>query len=267
MSHLITLMYHSIYSNDDEWNQIKPEDQPYALHIDTFNLHMDYLKSNAFNIVDPNACHSLQNLPEDLPGKSVLITFDDGHIGFYKYAFPSLIQRHLSAIFFITSDLINQPKPTEYCSWSQLKEMADAGMSIQSHGKSHDFFADMNHQTSTLEFKTSLKEIEEKTGCKVSAISFPGGRYSQKNIQCGQLIGYSYFFTSDFGFNKTSDLINGGVFFRHAIRVNTDLPRFINLLNINGTEYYKSKTIFLVKKMLKLVIGNKNYHRLYKFIS
>jgi len=256
-------MYHSIYSNDDEWQQIKPEDQPYALHIDTFNLHMDYLINSAFNIVDPNDYLASQNLPES----SVLITFDDGHIGFYKYAFPSLAQRQLSAIFFITSDLINQPKPTEYCSWSQLKEMADARMSIQSHGKSHDFFADMDHQTSTLEFKSSMEEIEEKTGCKVLAISFPGGRYNQKNIQCGQLMGYSHFFTSDFGFNKTDDLVNGGIFYRHAIRVNTDLPRFISLLNISGSEYYRSKTIFLIKKMLKLIIGNKNYHRLYKLIS
>lgn len=263
MSQLITLMYHSIYSCDEEWQQIKPEDQPYALHIDTFNLHLDYLINNDINIIDPE---QLKTLPRN-EKKSILITFDDGHIGFFKHAFPALLQRKLSAIFFITPDLIDQPKPSEYCTWNQLKEMTDAGMSIQSHGQSHGFFADMSNEKSNDELLTSKSNIEKNTHNKVWAISFPGGRYQQKNIKQGLQLGYSHFFTSDFGINSTASLIKGGTYFRHAIRVNTDLNRFKKLVNISGIDFYKSKIIYLIKKGLKLIIGNNNYHRLYKLIK
>lgn len=263
MSQLITLMYHSIYSTDEEWQQIKPEDQPYALHIDTFKLHLDYLMSGDFNIIHPEQFKSLASNEK----KSILITFDDGHIGFFKYAFPALLQRKLSAIFFITPDLINQPKPSEYCSWSQLKEMSDAGMSIQSHGQSHDFFADMSNEKSNNEFLESKSNIEKNTHNNVWGISFPGGRYQQKNIKQGRQLGYSHFFTSDFGIDSTVSLIKGGIYFRHAIRVNTDLNRFKKIVNISAIDFYKSKIIYLIKKGLKLIIGNNNYHRLYKRIK
>jgi len=263
MSHLITLMYHSIYSSNEEWEQIKPEDQPYALHIDTFNLHLDYLVSRDFNIIHPEQLKSL----DDNEKKSILITFDDGHIGFFKHAFPALLQHKLSAIFFITPDLIDRPKPSEYCSWNQLKEMAEAGMSIQSHGQSHDFFADMSNEKSNNELLSSKSNIEKHTLNNVWAISFPGGRYQQKNIKQGQQLGYSHFFTSDFGIDSTENLIKGGIYFRHAIRVNTDLNHFKKLINISDIDFYKRKMFYLVKKGLKLIIGNNNYHRLYKLIK
>src|SRR2546425_1196796 len=64
----------------------------------------------------------------------VAISFDDGDLGQATRAFPLLAKHGMTATFFVTTGWIGRP---EYASWTQLREMRDAGMSIQSHTHTH----------------------------------------------------------------------------------------------------------------------------------
>lgn len=115
------------------------------------------------------------------------ITFDDGHISHFTNAFPALVEAGMRAEFYVNTAVIGQPG---FVTWSQLDEMAAAGMSIQSHGHHHVFFADLDLETLHLELERSKKTIEDALGKPVVVFAPPGGRYNQRVIQVALALGY-----------------------------------------------------------------------------
>lgn len=69
------------------------------------------------------------------PSHSLVIAFDDGHASDYEYAFPALLEAGFFAEFFINPSTIGRPG---FMTWSQVRELAQAGMRIESHGWAHE---------------------------------------------------------------------------------------------------------------------------------
>jgi len=69
-----------------------------------------------------------------LPACPAVLSFDDGQADNYTAAFPLLKKYKTAATFFVVSDLVGKPG---YVTWDQLREMADAGMAIESHTATH----------------------------------------------------------------------------------------------------------------------------------
>jgi peptidoglycan/xylan/chitin deacetylase (PgdA/CDA1 family) len=84
-----------------------------------------------------------------------------------------LHERGLTADFFVNP--VNAGRPG-FASWMQLREMSDAGMSVQSHGYTHTYFT--HHDTPALrdELVRSKNEIEQRVGKPVTLLAPPGGR-------------------------------------------------------------------------------------------
>jgi len=259
MSNLIVLMYHSIYSTDAEYIDISDEDKPYAIHSTLFEEHVKWLLKCQYNIVDPNLMQS-----HSPSGINVLLTFDDGHIGFYRYAYPILCKYKLSAIFFITTDFIGTRK--EFCTWDQLNDMSLNNMIIQSHGKTHAFISDMSEHDMSIELSISKKVIESNTHSKVWSLSFPGGRYIPSSIEVAINNGYTHYFTSEVKGN-TTDALLGGLIGRFAIKSNTSVKYLQEFIEPSISTLLKRKLITIIKYSLKCILGNYGYHRLYKIIN
>ncbi len=252
-------MYHAIYANDFELFDMPEEDRPYAISLDVFKKQLDILISNKINVLNPN---SLIKISKDKVLKHyVLLTFDDGHISFFKYAYPELVKRNMSGIFFITTDLIKERK--NFCSWLQLQEMSDNGMSIQSHGQTHKFLSDLGDVESKIELNESRSTIEYELNSKVTSISFPGGRYSHREIKIGLECGYDFFYTSQEGVNNNS-FLETRIIKRLALRSSTSLTEFLKLSNGDYLLITKRIALYKIKKIIKMVIGNGLYHLLYK---
>ena len=260
MTKLIVLMYHGIYATDQEYSEILPEDRPYALHVDVFKKQLEYLKNNNINVLEPEKIKNHQ-IPTDI--NSVVITFDDGHIGFFKYAYPLLTQSGYRAIFFVTSDLV-QNRP-EFCSWQQLHEMAQHGMSIQSHGKTHKFLSTLSREEAFNELKISKETIERETGDNVWSISFPGGRYNEQTLECGQETGYQHYFTSKFDCNKPDN--NATLMSRFAIRHNISPEEFSTFINPGILFLLGNRFTSFIKSSLKSLIGQNTYHAIYRLVK
>src|SRR5690606_3850876 len=79
------------------------------------------------------AC-SVRDWLRDGERRPVLVTFDDGHASNYEVAFPALAGHGMRADFFVNPANVGSPG---FATWAQLREMSDAGMSIQSHGYDH----------------------------------------------------------------------------------------------------------------------------------
>ena len=101
MSHATALMYHALYDCQDEWDALEYDERPYAVSVSDFNQQLDALENAGISILDPEIILKERHFGDQNGG--VILTFDDGHNSFYRYAYRILKNRGYRAIFFITT--------------------------------------------------------------------------------------------------------------------------------------------------------------------
>lgn len=95
MNHLHIVMYH--YTRDlkhSRYSEIR------GLDVTLFRKQMEYLKAH-FRIVTMEEVIAACSGEKDLPDKAMLLTFDDGYIDNYTFAFPILEEYGIQGSFFI----------------------------------------------------------------------------------------------------------------------------------------------------------------------
>ena len=104
--------------------------------------------------------HLLRTLSLEQSQVRTQVTFDDGEQSQYHNAIPLLAEHGIGATYFVTPGLISTaPK---FLSWSQLKELHNAGHSVQSHGWSHKFLTTCTKEELAHELKASKEAVEDK---------------------------------------------------------------------------------------------------------
>ncbi len=190
----VVLMYHGIFPDNDT-STIDAEDLPYALSVSNFTRQLDLLAQRRVGLYDAG------ETPQ------VVITFDDGHASSLELAAPLLLERQLSAYFFITSDFIGQ-RPG-FMTADELSELSRLpGMCIGSHGRTHRFFDDLSVQDSLLELTSSKRALEAICGARCDSISFPGGRFSAQTLDQMVQAGYTQWFGSEIGLVSAERLLS-----------------------------------------------------------
>jgi peptidoglycan/xylan/chitin deacetylase (PgdA/CDA1 family) len=97
-----------------------------------------------------------------------MLTFDDSTTGHYTNAYRILKKYKQIGTFFVTSH-------RSQISNTQLKEMSDNGMDIQSHTQTHTDLVKLNNLNQLQsEIGGSKIELEARTGKEVVALAYPG---------------------------------------------------------------------------------------------
>lgn len=208
----VSLMYHDVMEDGAPVSAVA---QRFAVPVTAFAAQLDALREGGYLV--RSLCHAIRE-PDT---KVVAMTFDDGHVGQFARAFPELVARGMSATFFVTTSWIGR-RPG-YCSWSQLREMNAAGMSIQSHTHSHPFLSELPAHALSAELCRSKAELDEALGQDTDAIALPGGDHPRRRLR--PLLaesGYAVVATSQWG-------TNGAVAFEQRG------PRYIRRCTIRGT--------------------------------
>ncbi len=258
---IVVFMYHALYRDPEELELIPPEERPYAVSVDDFRRQLDLLGSAELPLPDPGDVLGAKSdsIP---PSHGVLLSFDDGHSSFYCHAFPLLKERGLRGIFFVSSDLVGG-RP-DFCTWDQLAEMSRSGMLVQSHGATHRFLSDLGDSESRRELAESKALIEEKTGTPVTAVSFPGGRYGEREIAAGRELGYRYFFSSKPGINSAQELAVSGFVKRMTVRQATSDTQILAMATGDPMNMAVSLAGYSFKALIRMVFGSSFYHFLYR---
>lgn len=102
-------------------------DKSRSVTASTFERHLALLKQDGFVSISLEQLDAFLNLKDQLPPKSVLISFDSADRWVYEVAYPSMKRNGFTAAIFIPTDQIGK---SQKITWPELADMAINGFDI-----------------------------------------------------------------------------------------------------------------------------------------
>ena len=202
------LCYHNIATMDEK--KLFPEESDWTITVDNFKEHLEYLKEHGYKTLTMDEFIEWKNGNKKLPYKCVLITFDDGFLSNYHYAFPLLKEYGMNATVFVVGNLIetsSEEKWTGNIKTYMTKEIIQnleneyPNIEIYSHSYNLHYVGSVDQDISILEndidtFNNFYKET--KVYC------YPNGLYSENMKQALKNKGYKIAFKYGPDYKKAS---------------------------------------------------------------
>ncbi len=182
---ILVLNYHKVDDTDISLS-VSPED---------FDAQLKYLILHGYHSITPEQLLDHLENGTELPENPVLITFDDGYLDNYTYAYPILLKNGFQATIFIVPELVGTARYLDYFDWAQAKEMLEHGINIESHTISHSPLSKLSVQEARDELMNSQKIIEAHLGKKPIFLAYPYGSHNSIITELAQECGYQAAFT------------------------------------------------------------------------
>jgi peptidoglycan/xylan/chitin deacetylase (PgdA/CDA1 family) len=196
------LMYHYVSTPPDGSDEYRLD---LSVSPQQFAAHLSWLRDNGYQTITLDDAYAALSRGKRLPQHAVVLTFDDGYIDAYQNAFPLLRQFGMKGTFFVVTEWIDEGRPG-YLTWDQVREMAAAGMSIQSHSLSHPDLANgCDYDCLVYQILGSVETIQAETGIRPRFFCYPSGRYNDAVIQVAAQVGIVAAVTTHGGTLHTSD--------------------------------------------------------------
>lgn len=241
----IALMYHALAGVDD-----RGHDPHYTLGAEVFRQHLASIRALA------GAAGSARDWLDEGADLRAVLTFDDGHVSNHRLALPLLLEFGMRADFFVNPATVGQPG---FVSWADLREMAAAGMSIQSHGYDHQYLTDLPPQRLRDSLSMARLEIEDRLGTPVTLLAPPGGRMPAGLALTATACGYARVFASRPGRLRARD--PRPILPRMAVTAQCDDRTVQRWLSGNRAAIWRLQWRYRVLAAAKWVLGNALYER------
>lgn len=124
------------------------------------------------------------------------ITFDDGNASDIEIGLPRLLERGLTAEFFVLAGKLDEPGRLTR---ADVKELVAAGMGIGSHGWTHRDWRRIDERQAVEEIIDSPRLLEDLTGRKVTTAAIPFGSYDRHVLARLRTASVTRVYTSDGG--------------------------------------------------------------------
>ena len=174
----------------------------------TFERHMTSILNAGYTPITYEMYYRYQTEGMPLPEKPIMITFDDGYLSNYLYAYPILKKLNIKATIFVITDRRGKAlSANPHFSWNQAKEMVDSGIiDIQSHTHSHQVSTTLSDEELAYEMSVSKRLVELYTGRKCNVLAFPNGIAEERELEAAKRAGYRIInLVGDFGSNRQGD--------------------------------------------------------------
>jgi peptidoglycan/xylan/chitin deacetylase (PgdA/CDA1 family) len=126
----------------------------------------------------------------------VEISFDDGSVSDFEVAMPLLLQRQMSAAFFVLAGRLQKPGSL---SPAHLRQMRAAGMRIGTHGFDHVDWRRLDQVGVEREMYQSRRVLEDAVDAPITEAAIPFGRYNRNVLAWLRTANYTRVFNSDGG--------------------------------------------------------------------
>jgi len=193
------LYHHFALKNTETKSQHTDYDPVYFCYDTAFDEQMNYLRREGYTTISLDDFIAFQEGKRALPNKPIIITFDDGFMSNYLYAFPVLKKYGLTATIFVTLD----PNAQNYRKYAhvdlpltqeQIKEMSEYGISIESHSMTHPYLSRLKPDVARWELEESKKRLQDILGKPVHYLAIPSGAYDRTVKRLVKDAGYKAIF-------------------------------------------------------------------------
>jgi peptidoglycan/xylan/chitin deacetylase (PgdA/CDA1 family) len=176
-------MYHDILPEKEVFFDVTPEE---------FENHLKRIQEQGATPIslEQLVTHLRTGLP--LPEKPILLSFDDGYGGHYKYVYPLLKKYGYPAVFSIYTSGVGNNTGRSHVSWEELKEMAaDPLITIAAHSLTHPRdLRELPDDQMQKEVKDSKQILEEQLGIPIRYFTYPEGKYDERVAEQVREAGY-----------------------------------------------------------------------------
>jgi peptidoglycan/xylan/chitin deacetylase (PgdA/CDA1 family) len=182
------LMYHSVAGREQD---------PYYITVSPqrFAEQMRWLRQRGLRGV---SMRELLSASGASARQMVGLTFDDGYADFATSVVPVLLQYGFGATVFVVAgklgghnDWDGEPAKSLMTA-DEVREAADAGMEIGSHGLSHRSLPQAGTDVLAAETGRSREILESLLGVPVRGFSYPYGHVSGRTAAAVKMAGYDY---------------------------------------------------------------------------
>ena len=192
------LMYHRVAPQGSEALS------EWRVHPKEFDEQMRYLSDNGFHTIAPEEWRLACAAHRPIPGRAVMITFDDGYVDFAQYAWPVLKRFGFTPYLFVPTQLagkINewdaQDEELPLLDWPDIRRLSAEGVQIGSHARTHRNLLSLTYGEACVEMISSRMELSRQLGKCVDAIAYPFGGTNGVLAHLAGACGYQYGFSTD----------------------------------------------------------------------
>lgn len=144
--------------------------------------------------------------------KDVRITFDDGNSSDVGIALPRLVERGLTAQFFLLAGRLGEPGRVDE---DGVRCLVDAGMTIGSHGWAHRDWRRLHSSEVNDEIIEAPRLLGKIAGASVTDVAVPFGSYDRTVLARLRKAGTTRAFTSDGGRTSSQRWLQNRTSLRH----------------------------------------------------
>jgi peptidoglycan/xylan/chitin deacetylase (PgdA/CDA1 family) len=188
---MLILCYHEL---------AEEEATPWIFRPETFSQHLDVLRERNYRTGKLPTSANAADVPR------VIITFDDGTSGCIRHAHSRLLDRGMSAYFYIcpgyTNGVVQPFRPTTFLTWQEIRELAQFHV-IGAHSMTHGVFDDLPFHRRREEMSESKQVIEDQLSQSCTDWATPYGYVDPQLQQLARDVGFSTLVTTQFGANTS----------------------------------------------------------------
>jgi peptidoglycan/xylan/chitin deacetylase (PgdA/CDA1 family) len=195
------LMYHYV-------SELPPDADRYRRDLtvspEKFRAQLQYLDDAGYHTITLTDLYLYLIKSYPLPEKPVILTFDDGYRDAYEIVFPMLLDYGFTGTFFVLATPAHYEAPG-YMTWMQMKEMSDAGMDIQSHGRDHVDLRNRSYDYLVYQILGIQEAIQYHTERLPRFFCYPSGQRDADVIAVLKSAGYWGAVTTEWGATHTRE--------------------------------------------------------------
>jgi peptidoglycan/xylan/chitin deacetylase (PgdA/CDA1 family) len=141
-----------------------------------------------------------QGMVDRLPPRALIVTLDDGHRA--NAALLSVLRKYgIKATIFLCSGMIDTRR--HILSRSEIETLRSQ-VDFQSHTVGHAILPCCSDEQAEQEISASKADLEHDHNLDIFALAYPGGCYSDRDIELTRNAGYRCAVTVDSGFNTAT---------------------------------------------------------------
>ncbi len=171
-----------------------------VISAESFEKQMTYLFTQGYRTITLSDLYLFVTGKKDLPPKSLVITFDDGYLSNYVYAYPILKRYRFRAVQFpITAFIDRSGHWLPRLTWEMMERVMDV---FEFHGHTHNLHYYRSGSPALLveEPEKALKDLKLSRELLAAwALSYPFGAYNDAIIELARRAGYRMAFTIEPG--------------------------------------------------------------------